>query len=161
MNTTTATETDIHTILLTDKDTYRREHYGIHFTSAFVYTVRGSSPIRIAVWDNVRRPNPRNGEPVRYSNYGKIDGGEGRYLDPNNNATDDEVSYLLSPEASCISAHGDSTGTVASGQVYDAAHERLRAGEIVRLAFPDGSVKLLTVTPEGHYGHGRLIPVAE
>lgn len=121
-------------------DDYAREHYGITHKSACVYRVAGSySPTRVKVWDNTRRPNPR-------------DGVAGAYLDPHNRATDARVSVLLSPESSVISAHRNGTGTVASGQVYAPGDTRFRTGDVLVLVHPDGSHCRVTVrlTNNGH-----------
>lgn len=135
-------------------DDYAREHYGITFKSACVYRVAGSSaPTRVKVWDNTRRPNPRNGEPVRYGEFGPRDGGNGEFLDPHNRATDARVSVLLSPESSVISAHRNGTGTVASGQVYAPGDARLRTGDVLVLVHPDGSHAHVTVRMTNN-GHG-------
>lgn len=143
----------LHPIVLVSATKYQQEHYGITENSAFVYRVAGShSPTRIVVWDNSVRINPRNGLPVKYSNYGKIDGGDGKYLSPNNDATDSPVSVLLSPESSVISAHRDSTGTPAGGQVWSAQEAQIEHGDELRLLYPDGSAQTWEVflTNNGH-----------
>ena len=150
-------------VLMKDADDYHREHYGIRYVSTFVHRITGkglhnrNSPHRIKVWDNTRRPNPRNGEPVRYGEYGRIDGGDGQYLDPNNIATDDDLSYLTSAEATAITSNGTNTGTVASGQVY--APTALAVGQFVVLMYPDGMLSdpmILTARP---LRDPELIPV--
>lgn len=123
------------------------------FRSRFVYRGWNSSVIRINVWDNTGRPNRRNGEPIRWGQCGPLDGGDGLYLDPHNEATDAETSILITPEATVISAHGDGTGTEASGQVYAEQAGPLRSGDILRLTFPDGSV-LVRVVRMTNNGHG-------
>lgn len=121
----------------------RDESYGIAFRSKFVYRVSGRGlhnptyPHRLKVWDNSNRLNPRNGERVRYGQYGKIDGGDGKYLDPNHNATDSEFSYLLGAESTVLAGRY-STGSADSGQVY--AKELLEVGEFVVLRYPDGTL---------------------
>lgn len=133
-----------------------RAQYGIMYLSRFVFRTRkGSSPTRVKVWSNLSRPNPRNGEPVRFGEYGKIDGGEGCYLDPQNNATDDPTSILLTPEASVLSAHGDSTGTEASGQVWAPAGTRIAEGDRLVLVYPDG-IEIAFTAHFTNNGHGRL-----
>ena len=126
-----------HTIPMIKADD-RQASYGITHTSEFVYrTSKSSYPTRIEVWSNIDRLNPRNGEPVRYGDMGPIDGGEGKYLDPSNKATDSPVTILLSPECIAIDAYGTSTGTAGSGQIY-APGVTLRQAETVSLAYPDG-----------------------
>jgi hypothetical protein len=127
--------------------------YGITHRSTFVYRVAGStSPTRIVAWSNLNRPNPRDGQPVEWTKYGKKDGGNGAYLDPQNNATDSETTVLITPEAGVISAHGNGTGTAASGQVYATQNSPIRTGDVLALVYPDGNVELRTVrlTSNGH-----------
>ncbi|MDG4783275.1 hypothetical protein O7614_26805 [Micromonospora sp. WMMD961] len=121
-----------------DKRTYGITHRGV-----FVHEVSGKGlhnrqyPHRVQVWDNTGRPNPRNGEPVRYGQYGRIDGGDGKYLDPNHNATDEPVTVLLSAESIAITNNGTNTGTWDGGQPFGAA---LKVGEAVRLRYMDGTL---------------------
>jgi hypothetical protein len=147
-----------HTIDMTATDEYTRKSYNKTFRSLFVYSfAQSSSPTRIDVWCNTERINARNGQPVRWGNFGPIDGGNGRYLDPHNEPTDDETTILVNPESTIISAHGDSTGSPASGQVYDPHQaDRIRHGDTLRLLFPDGSVEVRTVKMTNN-GHGRVI----
>lgn len=134
-----------------------RAQYGIRYLSRYVFrTSKGSSPTRIVVWSNANRPNPRDGEPVRYTEYGLRDGGHGRYLDPQNKATDHVISILMSPEASVLSAHGDSTGTEASGQVYLPAGTRIAEGAELQLVYPNGDVSPVLLAHFTNNGHGRL-----
>jgi hypothetical protein len=140
-------------VVMQEADKYSQENYGVAFRSTFVYRAAGSSaPTRIAIWDNTRRPNTRNGEPVRYGEYGPRDGGNGRYLDPHHVATDAEQSVLITPECTVLSAHGSSTGTAASGQVWSGNLTTLRTGVRLALRLPDGSVRRVTVrlTNNGH-----------
>jgi hypothetical protein len=117
---------------------YDLKTYSVIGVSESVYrTAHSTSPTRVKVWGNTHRPNPRNGQPVRYGDFGPRDGGNGKYLDPSNRATDQEISVLLSTECSILSAHGDSTGTKASGQVY--APETLREGDVLILILPNGT----------------------
>jgi hypothetical protein len=133
-----------------------RAQYGITHLSRFVFrTSKGSSPTRVQAWSNVNRPNPRSGEPVKYGDYGKIDGGNGRYLDPQNNATDSPTSILLSPECSVITNNGTNTGTEASGQVYAPAGTRIAEGDRIVLVYPDGVGVAFTARFTNN-GHGRL-----
>lgn len=133
---------------------YRTASYEIMYESKFVYRTRKSSaPTRVVMWGNTERPNPRNGEPVRYGDYGPIDGGNGRYLDPNNNPTDDPVTVLLSPESTAITDNGTNTGTEASGQVY--APERLATDATVTSSFRTVPV-LITAYSLQTTGHGYL-----
>lgn len=147
------------TIPMVGASRYAQETYGIMFESAHVYRAQRSHgyPVRLKVWDNTRRLNPRDGQAVRYSDYGKIDGGPGRYLDPNNNATDEMWSVQIAPEAVVISAHGDGTGSRASGQVY--GEETLRDSDVVTLVFPSGTQERHMLRIENYgYGHAVLLP---
>ena len=137
----------------------QRAQYGITHLSRYVFsTTKGSYPTRVVVWSNVNRPNPRNGEPVRFGEYGKLDGGNGRYLDPSNNATDEPTSIRLTPEASVITNNGTNTGTAASGQVYAPAGQRIAEGDLVALVYPGGSIGVTYVVHFTNNGHGELVP---
>jgi len=133
---------------------YRRRTYNVTHESRYVYRVAGSyAPTRIVVWSNVNRPNPRDGQPVRYSDFGPRDGGNGQFLDPGNHATDEPVSTYLEPESSVITDSGGNTGTVASGQVFAPTASRpIHNGDHLALAYPDGTVRTVTVrlTNNGH-----------
>lgn len=128
-------------IQLTDAGNYNRTNYGILFESTFVHEIpedkhNRSYPHRFKVWSNLNRPNqwPEG----QWTDFG-FRGGPGKYVDPNNKGTDEPSSFTISTEAMCISAHGDSTGTKASGQVW---------GDVVHV---DDTVTLRT--PAGHeYG---------
>lgn len=147
-----------HRIELAEGDEYRREQYGIEYTSVYVYrTKREPGPSRVQVWSNLRRPNLHPGE-TSWGAMGKI-GGDGKYLDPYNKGTDEEVSVLLEPESTVISAHGDSTGTAASGQVFVKDHPLLDSGDVLVLVYPDGREerRLLALTDD--YGRGQAAPV--
>ena len=134
-------------------------HYGVTHKSERVYrTSKSNYPTRVVVWDNTRRPNPRNGEPVRYGEQGRLDGGNGRYLDPRNRATDDTVTVLLTTESIVLDAYGTGTGTPRSGQVW-AEGEPIRPADRITLVFPTGAAAY-TVEFGGN-GHGRLIPAVE
>jgi hypothetical protein len=127
MHTTTPAQTHIIGIR---PATANEASYGIAGRSTYVYrTSRSSSPTRITIWDNTGRPNPRNGQPVNWGQYGPISGGNGQYLDPNNQATDAPTSYLIGTEATCIDAYGTGTGTAASGQVYSPEDAVIRPGD--------------------------------
>lgn len=125
--------------------------YGILYRSEFMYRVAGkglhnpSSPHRITVWCNTGRPNPHPGE-IRYTDFGAI-GGDGAYLNPNNVATDDEITVLTGAESTVITNNGTNTGTVAAGQVY--AQDVLHVGNTVTLVTPGGDSKeyVLTAIP--------------
>jgi hypothetical protein len=143
-----------HRIELAEGDEYRSKHYGIEYTSAYVYrTKREAGPSRLQVWSNLHRPNPHPGE-TKWGAMGPI-GGDGKYLDPHNKGTDEKFSVLLSPEATVISAHGDSTGTAASGQVYAKDHPVLDTGDVLVLVYPDGREERRTLTLTDNYGRGQ------
>lgn len=136
-----------------------RMSYGILAESLFVYdTGHSHYPTRVVLWSNTSRPNPRNGEPVRYGGYGVIDGGNGRWLDPQHKATDDMLTILFSTESMGISSNtAMNTGQPASGQVYGASSERMRDGDTAELTFGQGGFGSMQVTlhfPAGHNGHG-------
>jgi hypothetical protein len=120
--------------------------YGITHTGALVYDVTGRGvrnrhhPHRVVVWSNEGRPNTRDGEPVRDGDYGKLDGGEGRYLETRNNATNSPVTIIVDAEEIAITNNGTGTGTVASGQVY--GDETLTIGDCVILRWPGGVLSL-------------------
>lgn len=143
-----------HRIELVEGNKYRREQYGIEFTSVYVYrTTRDAGPGRIQVWSNTNRPNPHPGE-TSWGAMGPI-GGNGKYLDPCNKGTDEEFSVLLEPESTVISAHGDSTGTVASGQVFVKDHPLLDSGDVLVLVYPDGREERRILTFTDNYGRGQ------
>lgn len=140
-----------HRIEMAEGDERRRDHYGVTHESVYVYRVRPDHwPTRIQVWDNTGRPNPHPGE-TKWNEFGRI-GGDGQYLDPRNEGTDEEVTVLFSPESSVISARGDSTGTPASGQVWAPDHEPITTGDVVVLVYPDGREERRTavLTNSGH-----------
>ena len=129
--------------------------YGITHKSAFVYRTKSAGPTRFLAWDNTIRPNPRTGEPVRWGTHSKIDGGHGRYLDPNNDATDAAQSILLDPEGVMINDRGTGTSTPESGQVYEPTGWRLADGDRVILMWPDLPARMVTLSlPPHRSGHG-------
>jgi hypothetical protein len=139
-----------------------RAQYGIMYLSRYVYDARRrlSAPTRVQVWSNLRRPNTRNGEPVKYGEYGPLNGGNGAYLDPSNHATDNAMTIYLTPEASAITNNGTNTGTEASGQVFAPGHpEPIREGDTIVLIYPDGieSEYVAAFKHRGN-GHGELFP---
>jgi hypothetical protein len=149
-----------HTIPMVEADA-RQASYGITHQSAFVYrTSKSSAPTRIVVWSNTGRLNARNGQPVRYGDYGPIDGGDGKFIDPKGKATDAPVSILLSPECTVIDAYGTGTGTVGSGQMWaprtGGGQITLRPGETVSLAYPDGTVSGPYPVRFTNNGHGFI-----
>jgi hypothetical protein len=147
-----------HRIELVEGDEYRRDHYGVEFTSMYVYrTRRDAGPSRLQVWSNLRRPNPHPGE-TKWGAMGPI-GGDGKYLDPYNKGTNEKFTVLLEPEATVISAHGDSTGTAASGQVYAKDHPILDTGDVLVLVYPDGREERRVLTLTDTYGRGQADPV--
>lgn len=147
-----------HLIVLDNASDYRNEHYGVMYESRNVFATSSSgryTPNRIALWNNLRRPNPRNGERVRYGDYGVIDGGNGKFLDPQNKATDDTVSILITPESSVLCANTSmNTGQPGSGQVF-AKDVLLSDGDTATLSYPRGLTREVTINlPRGHNGHG-------
>lgn len=132
--------------------------YGIRAKSMYVYeTVRSHYPTRVVLWDNTGRPNKRNGEPVRYGEYGPRDGGNGRWLDPHNKATDDMLTILLSTESIGISSTpGMSTGQRGSGQEWAIA-DKMRDGDTATLVYDRdgfGDVEVTLHFPPHSNGHG-------
>lgn len=149
-----------HRIPMVPTNAGQRAQYGVEFTSAFVYrTSKSTAPTRIDMWAN-RKPNPRDGQPVRYGEYGPIDGGNGRLLDPGNRATDEPVSVLLSPESTVITAQRNGTGHPDSGQVWGPQDDCIRPGDTLLLVFADGRQETwrATFSNNGH-GDGVRIPV--
>lgn len=143
MTSTSATRTPL-TIDLQPTEERRARSYGVVAESVLVFRVQGprvhnpSFPHRVQVWSNLDRPNLRNGQPVAYGQYGIVDGGNGRYLDPNNRATDQPFTVLLVAEPVVISR-------MASDHQY--ADQVLSIGDTVHLVDPDGSVSAaFTVT---------------
>lgn len=120
--------------------------YGIMFESEFVHDVTGQShnryyPHRFKVWTNVNRP-------------GKD--GVHKYTDPKGKGTDDAGSFTLGAEASVISAHGNGTGSKASGQVWG---EPVAVGDTVVLKTP-GGYEYGPFTVESHRFYGlSLTPI--
>lgn len=155
-----------HLIVMTPATAYRTEHYGITHTSDYVYLNprAGNFPTRVVVWDNTRRVNPDPGGPVQFGQYGPLPtGGDGKYIDPSNRATDDELTILLTPESVTIDAYGTGTGTRGSGQLWAPDGEILRDGDTVRLIFVDpvGEPRVsdyVARIPHNANGHGYLTP---
>lgn len=132
----------------------QRGHYGVVYTSARVWKVKGSyGPGRVEVWSNTDRPNPHPGE-RRWNDFGSI-GGDGKYLDPRNKGTDEEFTVLLSPESTIIDAYGTGTGTAASGQVWADDRTPIASGEVLVLVYPDGREERWEITLKDNYGHGE------
>lgn len=126
--------------------------------STFVYrTSKSSFPTRIVEWSNINRLNNRNGEGVRYGDYGKLDGGNGLYLDPHNDATDSMVTVLISTESTSIDAYGTGTGTPASGQQWATQESLISEGDILVLLYPDGT-EWEYVAHFTNNGHGVAVP---
>lgn len=124
---------------------YESATYRILSRSEFVYHMAGAglhnrhSPHRITLWDNTGKPNPDNGGPIKYGDYGPLPtGGNGAYIGPDNRATDFPLSVTTSAESTVITNNGTNTGTVASGQVY--APETLAIGDVVIFRLPDGTL---------------------
>lgn len=137
----------------------RDQGYGIRAKSAFVYdTTKSHYPTRLVLWDNTGRPNKRNGEPVSYTNYGPRDGGNGRWLDPSNRATDDMLTMLLTTESIGISSDTSmNTGQPGSGQVYAPAVGKMGDGDTATLIYDRagfGDVEVTLHFPPHRNGHG-------
>lgn len=123
--------------------------YGIRAQSEFVYRATDHYPVRVVLWDNTSRPNDGH---IAYA-------GDGRWLSPNNKATDDMLTILLSPESIGISSNRDmTTGQPGSGQVYDRNAERLMDGDTATLVYDRngfGNVEVTLHFPRFHNGHGH------
>lgn len=132
--------------------------YGIRAKSENVYeTNRSLYPTRVVLWDNTGRPTKRNGEPVQHGKYGPVNGGNGRWLDPQNKATDDMLTILLTTESMGISSTpGMSTGQPGSGQVWAVA-DKMRDGDTATLVYDRdgfGDVEVTLHLPLHTNGHG-------
>ncbi len=138
----------------------KAETYGIIYESLFRYTVFGwgSQTLGIRLWNNEGRLNTRNGQPVQYGSDSdgfswRMNGGNGKYLDPDNNATDDTESVLMGP---------------ASFDGRELVLEPLTRGTMVRLFFYRNEESYLntdcvrtkdyTITEQGRY-YANLIEV--
>lgn len=144
------------TIPMIPASDYRREHYGILYESVHVYQTNEShSPTRVVVWDNTHRVNPDPGGPVKYGEMGPLPtGGDGKYIDPNNKATDAERTILLSTESTVITAQRNGTGHPDSGQVW-ALGVTIRDGDDFILDYPDAATDLVIAKfPRYSNGHG-------
>lgn len=155
-----------HDIVL-DVASKSRAYYGITHTGRNVYdtTTRGG-PTRLAVWENIGRPNPYHGAQLGdrpCKGRGELDititeyslpKTLPRFLDPHNNPTDEPVSLLLSPESTVICSNTSmNTGQPGSGQVY--AEGKLADGDTATLFFPLGDTREVVLHfPPHHNGHG-------
>jgi hypothetical protein len=82
MNATAPRVPAEHRVELVEATSDRAQH-GITHLSRYVFrTSKSHYPTRVKVWTNVNRPNPRNGQPVKFGEYGKIDGGDGQFGTP-------------------------------------------------------------------------------
>lgn len=151
-----------HFIVMNLAPDYRSRAYGVLYTSRNVYQTNTShSPTRLEVWNNIGRLNPRNGEPVRYGNYGPIDGGNGKYLNPRNIATDDDFTILITTESTVMCSSPDlNTGHPDSGQVYAKDESGrpvvIRDGDTATLSIPDGTTERIAIhLPPHSNGHGH------
>jgi len=154
-----------HLIVMDAASEYKFNSYGITHESRNVFhTTKSYAPTRLVVWSNVKRVNPDMGKQlgdtletgdrrgnivtdysIRYTH--------GKFLDPQNEPTDEVTSILLSPESSAITSNGTNTGTVASGQVY--APGRLHDNDDATLIYPNGTVVGVVLHfPPHHNGHG-------
>lgn len=128
---------------------YAGSTYGILFESEFVHEIpedkhNRSYPHRFKVWSNLNRPNRS--------------GSEHKYESPKGNATNDELSVTISTECSVISAHGNGTGTKASGQMWgDVVH----VGDVVTLQTPAGAEYGPYLVGFHRWNGLSLTPVAE
>jgi hypothetical protein len=87
---------------------YECSTYGIEYVGRFVHEIIGArhnphSSFRIKVWNNTDRLNPHPGV-TKWNDWGSI-GGDGKYLDPGNRATDEIRTVTTSAEAVVIAAH--------------------------------------------------------
>ena len=154
-----------HVMVMRDAGEYRRDSYGVLYQSCLVYdTTKSHAPTRLDVWSNTDRPNPyygaklgdrpcegRGALDITITEY-SLPKTHAKYLDPHNDPTDDEISFLLSPESSVIcSDTSRNTGQPGSGQVY-AKGERLGEGDTATLVYPDWTVQrvLIHFTNNGH-----------
>jgi hypothetical protein len=141
-----------------DRSRYGSSRYGITHRSAFVYrTTQSHSPTRIVAWSNVHRLNARDGQTVAWGEYGPIDGGNGRYLDPHRNATDNEVSVLISTESTSIDRYGTGTGTAGSGQVLWGPDVKLAEGDTLILRYAGTGVEEKRTVRFSNNGHGDAV----
>lgn len=135
---------------------YRRTTYGVEYESTTLHKMTGkglhnpSFPHRIDVWDNTRRPNPRNGQPVRFGDYGPVDGGNGRYLGPDRRATDDEQTFTVSAQSVMLAARPVERAPYGAD---------LAVGQTVTVRYPDGRTVDMVVTAR-QLADPVLVPVA-
>jgi hypothetical protein len=152
-----------HHVVVKPAAEYRRENYGIEWESVFVYrTAAYSSPTRIVVWDNAKRPAESwldgrfladaqaawdrcQGKPAQEwaeKKWGQRPPATGWFVDPSNEVVPNRYTVLLSPEATVIDAYGTGTGTRGSGQLW--AHDENGRDEVIR----DGDeIELVYFTP--------------
>lgn len=150
--------TDIVVIDLVDTDEYQRSNYDKTHTGLVRHRVTGANlhnpsfPHRVQVWTNVNRPNPHPGE-RKWTEFGSI-GGDGRYLDPRHQGTDDETTVYLSSESISI---------LASYTEQDIAERRegpaLAIGEHVQLRYPDGHLSGVYEIVNQRFSDPILVPV--
>lgn len=114
----------VHEVMLEEAPD-QRQRYGIRFLSEHGFTVRGKNvhnpafPHRVTVWNNEHRPNTN---PDRH--------GDGRYVDPDGQATNDAWTVYLSAESIVIAAE-----PVQRAALWPAD---LHIGDAIILRFPDG-----------------------
>lgn len=138
-----------------------RMGYGIRAKSRFVYdTTKSHYPTRVELWDNTGRPN--DGTRKGYIT------GTGRWVDPQNHATDDMLTILISTESIGISSTPSlTTGHEGSGQVYAKQLAKMRDGDTATLVYDAngfGDVQVTLHFPPHHNGHGYAtfgLPVAD
>lgn len=142
----------LHYVQMVPVAAQRTADYGITHQSLFIY----GRAVRVQAWEN--RPDQR-----------ELCATFGQLVDPNGRPTTDAQSILLSPESVCISAHGNGTGSAASGQVWAPDGAVFREGDTVRLLWIDaeigsaprvGELYRVTFKHDGN-GHGRLVPVQD
>jgi hypothetical protein len=123
------------TIIELDRSSdYECSTYGIEYVSRHVHKIQGAkhnprSDFSLKVWNNTDRLNPHPGV-VKWNDFGSI-GGDGKYLDPGNQATDEARSVTTSAEAIVISAHPISRKALG---------ELLSVGDTVYLREPGGAL---------------------
>lgn len=112
---------------------YHAETYNMLYEGKFLHRIKGAkhnrnAQFRLTVWDNTKRLNdcPEG----KWNNMGRY-GGPGKYLDPHNIGTDEELTITSNAESVVISAQpirGKREGS------------ELEIGQLVLFGIPDGSL---------------------